>query len=1067
MSAQQQQQQSGGADERRQRLRDQMKAFYGDPNASTKRAASLTSTQGNPSVPPELDLDSEYFNVNRYTTDLLKRETLKGLVEADTELLRRVRRLDGELQELVYRNYARFISATDTIREMKDNVVEMDTKLRTLSLNVNAIDTISSQISQQLQVHRTHIEDTITANRMLKKVQFLSSLPMTMRRLIDKEEFSVGVKYWVAGDGFLSKHKSIASITHIQRSCRELAQELYSAIEQRMCSYPLDDPDAMDRIRGYVEDLRLLRATSLFATASTADQLPFEEAVLRTLMTSVTASFHANVATAQRSLKAALVLPDDLHTCDVQRREASLAQTNLREPLAQLKNACAMLAINSQRVHGLLDVEVGSGGHPATVLVAQTIQPVLLDVLDPIAQSLADFAVAHLDAIAMDGGSALRDPTTSAEALRTAATHLARLLKQLVTAMKTLGEIHIPSAGPGGHRAVHLYANKVHEVACGVVQQCCARMEVCAQQGPEPALLLESVPLPTSSTSVLSTLPAVDEARHRELAFVLSRLLFASLAQCIATALRTHLVGDDGVPVEMLTPLTTALERSAQQLQHRGIVLLGQSELRHVFDKAFSGSSRRAGAGAAAAATAASTTTGPTVPEALMLLLPEWSIVYDAVKALPPITAPSAAAATKAAGAAQPAQGRRRDNMGYGGSSTGTRSDHHHHHGGGSSVMGGGSSAHPHVGGGGGSGGGQLAVSYTRQAMSTLQMSVNHIFANTDTWLRTEPGAGPASAVMACAVRYLLQGIVDGVREEVSYNEAEFHQLQVSCTFILYALVSPAKGSAARQWRKEWTEDDMRDVQRLLDEACTCAYELYEAKVPLSGAVLDRVVEAAIRGGRAAMAAAMAAAPTTATTTATVTVVTPEMSGAFKSTAATGDSAATAAAAREVTTTPPPPPPPPTSSPITAVRVSAPPPAQPQRDAQRAGHDDPLRSPAATPPRVSTTTAAAPVPVARPAVAAPPPPPSVPAALPPPPPSGPPRAAQAPPPPPPPPPAATTTTAATTAATTATRVAAAAAAAAAPVSNAPPSPMRRSSYYSNDSHTERSARVADEEELPM
>ncbi|CAJ1024618.1 Vps51/Vps67/Dor1-like family/Exocyst complex component Sec5, putative [Leishmania shawi] len=865
----------GNAEERRQRLRDQMKAFYGDPNASTKRAASHSSTQRNPNVPPELDLDSEYFNVNRYITDLLKRETLKGLVETDTELLRRVRRLDGELQELVYRNYARFISATETIREMKDNVVEMDAKLQTLSQNVNTIDNISSQITQQLQVHRGHIEDTITANRMLKKVQFLTSLPTTMRRLIDQGDYSVGVKYWVAGDGFLSKHKSISSITQIQQNCCQLAKELYHAIEQHMCSYPLDDPDAMDRLRGYVEDLRLLRATSLFESANIIEEAPFEETVLQTLMKSVLASFQANVATTQRSLNAALAIPDDLQASEMAKREASLAQVNLREPLVQLKNACAMLVVNTERVYALLDAEGRSSSDrgPAAPLVAKSIQPVLLKVLQAVSQSLADFAMVHLDAIAMDGASALRNPTASAGALQVATTHLVRLLSQFVTAMKTLGEIYLPSMGHDAAEAsgsaapaadtVHLYANKVHEVACDVVRQCWERIQERLLQGPEPELLKACCPLSLSHVSVLSTVPAVDDEGAHEIAFALTRFLYASLTQCLSTSLRTTLLGEEGVPVDMLTSITTGLERAAQQLQHRGIVLLGQLEVRLVYDKAFSGSSGHV-------STATTTTTGPKVQEVLLLLLPQWATVYDVLKALPPLKTASVTAAAKSKGGVSSSLYRHRDNSGYGGgtayrvsggSSTGTHSDYRA---GGSSAVVGGSSAHLR----GGSSRGKPEVSYTRQVMSRLQMSVNHIFANAETWLRTEPVVGLPSALMACVVRYLLQGILDRVRDEAAYTETQFQQLQVSCTFLLHALVSPTKGSAPRQWRKEWSEEDMLDVQRLLNEVCACAYDKYEAKVPLPTAVLDRVVETAVHSGRAALEAANISSADTAAATA-------------------------------------------------------------------------------------------------------------------------------------------------------------------------------------------------------
>lgn len=917
---------SGGAgsDERRQRLRDQMKAFYGDPNASTKRSASQAATPGNPNVPPELDLDSEYFNVNRYTTDLLKRESLKGLVETDTELLRRVRRLDGELQELVYRNYARFISATDTIREMKDNVVEMDAKLQTLSQNVNTIDGISSQISQQLQVHRSHIEETITANRMLKKVQFLTSLPTTMRRLIDKEEFNIGVKYWVAGDGFLTKHKSIASITQIQQSCCKLAGELYSAIEQRMCSCPLDDPDAMDRIRGYVEDLRLLRATSLFESAHMADQPPFEEVVLQTLMKSVTANFTMNVATTQRSLKAALVIPEDISVEELTRREASMAQANLQEPLAQLKNACAMLAVNSERVYALLDANTSSAdASSAAAQAAKDIQPVLTDLLQPLGQSLMDFVLAHLDAIAMDGGSAMRDPAASAAALQSCTKHFTRLLKQFVTAMKTLAEIYLTplvpaadagfagSAPPHGGRtslsrtaaavgspvtadnAVRCYVAAVHTTARGVLEQYVAAMQAKVTQAPDTAVLQACVPIPVVNTSVVSALPPMDAVHTQKLAFVHTRFLYAALSQCTADALRAGLVGEDGVPMDVVAELMAGLERCAQQLQHRGIILLGQLEVESLYNVAFAGASGegRADGDKSSDKTPTPTPAVVTVSTALMQLLPEWSTVYDTLKALPPVTAAAAAATSvnnnnsgSPAGrggvpVGSPALRRRETSFSTGSGAAGTinqsnlniaglgyrvdSGSNRSAYGGGASSSNGAHSDHRGTTGAGTntgsthlkSGNSKLAVAYTRQVMSALQLSVNNIFANTETALRTEPVAGPPSLVMACVVRYVLQGIVDRVRGEVHYTEAQFQRLQISCTFLLYALLAPAKGTVPRQWRKEWSEEDMSQVQRLLDEACTCAYECYETKVPLAAAVLEKIVESAVRGGRAALAA--------------------------------------------------------------------------------------------------------------------------------------------------------------------------------------------------------------------
>lgn len=51
---------------------------------------------------------------------------------AQVEMSSEIKALDSDMQMLVYENYNKFISATDTIRSMKCSVEEMDSKMLTL-----------------------------------------------------------------------------------------------------------------------------------------------------------------------------------------------------------------------------------------------------------------------------------------------------------------------------------------------------------------------------------------------------------------------------------------------------------------------------------------------------------------------------------------------------------------------------------------------------------------------------------------------------------------------------------------------------------------------------------------------------------------------------------------------------------------------------------------------------------------------------------------------------------------------------------------------------------------------
>lgn len=182
--------------------------------ASTSSVSSLSSLTSLPTpMVPMQPIDSEYFSVQQYTTQLLQQETLQGLVETDTRLLREVRRLDHELQELVYHNYSKFISATDTIREMHSHVRDMMHRLSSLHDHVGIVDHTSKQVFAALQPHRKRVEETITSNRKLKKASFIQHLPQTMERLLKEEKYTECVQHWVMGDAFFQKHISTGDST--------------------------------------------------------------------------------------------------------------------------------------------------------------------------------------------------------------------------------------------------------------------------------------------------------------------------------------------------------------------------------------------------------------------------------------------------------------------------------------------------------------------------------------------------------------------------------------------------------------------------------------------------------------------------------------------------------------------------------------------------------------------------------------------------------------------------------------------------------------------------------------
>jgi hypothetical protein len=70
--------------------------------------------------------------VCRYLQSLLRTTRLNALLAKHMEMSSEIKNLDSDMQMLVYENYNRFISATDTIRTMKSNVDGMDSSMQEL-----------------------------------------------------------------------------------------------------------------------------------------------------------------------------------------------------------------------------------------------------------------------------------------------------------------------------------------------------------------------------------------------------------------------------------------------------------------------------------------------------------------------------------------------------------------------------------------------------------------------------------------------------------------------------------------------------------------------------------------------------------------------------------------------------------------------------------------------------------------------------------------------------------------------------------------------------------------------
>ncbi len=96
-----------------------------------------TPTSGHSSATLQRLSESRYIPILhshtcRWLTQLLRTSRLDALMVKHVEMSTEIKSLDSDMQMLVYENYNKFISATDTIRSMKSNVDGMDSNMHEL-----------------------------------------------------------------------------------------------------------------------------------------------------------------------------------------------------------------------------------------------------------------------------------------------------------------------------------------------------------------------------------------------------------------------------------------------------------------------------------------------------------------------------------------------------------------------------------------------------------------------------------------------------------------------------------------------------------------------------------------------------------------------------------------------------------------------------------------------------------------------------------------------------------------------------------------------------------------------
>ncbi|KAF9279981.1 hypothetical protein BGZ68_007570 [Mortierella alpina] len=231
---------AAGTTATRRRAKSFLRNYYGiNQTESLQQDGSKEnkSAQAGPvSKSDPYDLDSHAFEVDKYMHKMFVEKQLPGLIQADNELVADIRQLDGDMKTLVYENYSKFLSATDTINKMKSNVDNLESEMSRLTQNIGRIATSSSAIHSSLGSKREKIRQLNGVHSLLTKLQFVFELPTNLHQCLETESYTQAVRSYCRTLHLLQHFKHLTVFTGIERECKIIMVQVAQRIRQKMCT---------------------------------------------------------------------------------------------------------------------------------------------------------------------------------------------------------------------------------------------------------------------------------------------------------------------------------------------------------------------------------------------------------------------------------------------------------------------------------------------------------------------------------------------------------------------------------------------------------------------------------------------------------------------------------------------------------------------------------------------------------------------------------------------------------------------------------------------------------------
>lgn len=152
-----------------------------------------------------------------------------------------IKNLDTDLQMLVYENYNKFISATDTIKRMKTNIVGMEAGMEQLLSKITSVQSKSDTVNTSLFDKRENIEKLHRTRNLLRKVQFIYDLPTRLNKCIKTEAYADAVRFFTGAKPIFEAYGDTSF-----QDCKKASEEAMDLVIQHLQAKLYSDSEPIE-----------------------------------------------------------------------------------------------------------------------------------------------------------------------------------------------------------------------------------------------------------------------------------------------------------------------------------------------------------------------------------------------------------------------------------------------------------------------------------------------------------------------------------------------------------------------------------------------------------------------------------------------------------------------------------------------------------------------------------------------------------------------------------------------------------------------------------------------------